>query len=142
MKKTNLLVIAFAVIATGCSAIAADEKKAGGGMMGHGMMGQGMMGQGMMGQGMMGQGMMGQGMMGNMMKKMDANSDGMLSKDEFMKGHEQMFDMMKNKDGVVAINDMPMKCMDMMMGGENMMDGGKMMDGGHMMQRGMGQANR
>jgi hypothetical protein len=117
MKKTNLLAIAFALVATGCTAIAADEKKSGDGMMG-------------------------KGMMGNMMKKMDANSDGMLSKDEFMKGHEQMFDMMKNKDGVVAMNDMPMNCMGMMMGGENMMGGGKRMDGGHMMQRGMGEANK
>lgn len=94
MKKTNLLVIAFAVIATGCTAIAADESKSGSGMMRNGMMGN--------------------GMMGNMMKGMDANSDGMLSKDEFMNGHERMFEMMKNKDGVVALNDMPKSCKGMM----------------------------
>lgn len=93
MKKTNLLVIAFAVVATGCTAISADERKPGHGMMGNGMMGHGMM-------------------MG--MEKMDANTDGMLSKDEFMKGHEKVFDMMKNKDGVIAMNDMPKKCMGMM----------------------------
>jgi hypothetical protein len=92
MKKTNLLAIAFALVATGCTAIAADEKKSGHGMMGNGMMGHGMMG----------------------MEKMDANTDGMLSKDEFMKGHERMFDMMKNKNGMIAMNDMPMNCMGMM----------------------------
>lgn len=89
MNKTNLLVIAFALVATGCTAIAADEKKAGAGMMGSGMM-------------------------GNMMKKMDSNADGMLSKDEFMKGHEQMFDRMKGQNGMIAMNDMPMNCMGMM----------------------------
>lgn len=73
--------------------------------------------------------MMGNGMMGNMMKKMDANSDGMLSKNEFMTGHEQMFDMMKNKDGVVDMKNMQKGCMGMM-------------GGSHMMQRGMGEANK
>ena len=34
-----------------------------------------------------------------MMTKMDTNGDGMLSKDEFMKGHEIMFDRMKGPDG-------------------------------------------
>lgn len=56
----------------------------------------------------------GQGMMGNMMKKMDANGDGMLSKDEFMTSHEQMFDRMKGQNGMIAMKDMPMNCMGMM----------------------------
>jgi hypothetical protein len=101
MNKTNLLAVAFAVVATGCSAIAADERKASDGMMGHGMM-------------------------GNMMNKMDVNGDRMLSKDEFMKSHEQMFDRMKGKNGMVAMNEMPMNCMGMM-GQGGMMDHGGMM---------------
>jgi PBP1b-binding outer membrane lipoprotein LpoB len=63
------------------------------------------------------------------MAKMDANNDGLASKEEFMKFHEQMFDMMKNKDGVVDLKEMH-KCCKGMMGG---MEGG-MMGGGHMMQ--------
>ena len=110
MNKVNLLTIAFSLVATGCTAIAAEEKKAGDGMMGTSMM-------------------------GNMLKKMDANSDGMLSKDEFMKGHEQMFDMMKNKDGMVDMKNMQKSCM-------GMMGSGNMMGGGQMMQRGMGEANK
>ena len=42
-----------------------------------------------------------------MMKEMDANSDGMISKEEFMKHHEKMFDAMpKNKDGLVDLKSM------------------------------------
>lgn len=110
MNKTNLLVIAFALVATGCTAIAADQKKAGGGMSGHGMM-------------------------GNMMKKMDGNADGMLSKDEFMKGHEQMFDRMKGQNGMIALNDMPMNC-------KGMMGHGGMMGKDHQMPGHMGKETK
>lgn len=54
------------------------------------------------------------GNMGNMMQgmqamqNMDSNGDGKVSKDEFMKSHEAMFDAMKNKDGVVTMADMSM----------------------------------
>lgn len=102
MKKPHLLAIAFALVATGCTTIAADEKKSGHGMMGNMMMG---------------------------MNKMDANADGMLSKDEFMQSHEAMFDMMKNKDGVVDMKNMQMSC-------ANMMGDGKMM------QHRMGEAKK
>lgn len=50
------------------------------------------------------------GMMGMMrsMQTMDANGDGMVSKEEFVKSHETMFDAMpKNKDGLVDMKDMP-----------------------------------
>ena len=51
------------------------------------------------------------------MKMMDTNGDGMISKEEFMKYHEMMFDKMKkNKSGMVD-----MKAMEMMhheMGGK------------------------
>ena len=51
--------------------------------------------------------------MGMDMKMMDTNKDGMISKEEFMKHHESMFDKMK-KDS----NDMvSMKDMHMMMDG-------------------------
>ncbi|MEJ7808240.1 MAG: hypothetical protein WKG03_20260 [Telluria sp.] len=41
------------------------------------------------------------------MKMMDANKDGMISKDEFMKHHEMMWDKMKkNSAGTVDMKDM------------------------------------
>jgi hypothetical protein len=43
-----------------------------------------------------------------MMAQMDTNGDGMLSKDEFMKGHEAAFERMKGKNGMISIKDMPM----------------------------------
>lgn len=50
-------------------------------------------------------------MMGSMMMKMDVNGDGMLSKEEFMKGHEAMFDRMKGPNGMISIKDMQMNPM-------------------------------
>ena len=44
-------------------------------------------------------------------KKFDANGDGMLSKKEFMKAHESMFDRMKGANAMIAIKDMPMQGM-------------------------------
>ncbi|GAB3546525.1 hypothetical protein GCM10027343_24410 [Noviherbaspirillum agri] len=41
------------------------------------------------------------------MQSADTNGDGMLSKDEFMKFHEGMFDVMKNRDGVIDLKAMP-----------------------------------
>ncbi|MDY7573822.1 EF-hand domain-containing protein [Actimicrobium sp. CCI2.3] len=42
-----------------------------------------------------------------MMMEMDTNGDGMISKEEFMKHHEKMFDAMpKNKDGLVDLKAM------------------------------------
>lgn len=42
-------------------------------------------------------------------KAMDANGDGMLSKDEFMRFHEKMWDQMKkNSSGMVDMKDFPM----------------------------------
>ena len=47
------------------------------------------------------------------MKKMDANGDGLISKEEFMKYHEKMFDALpKNKDGLVDPNNMGMGMME------------------------------
>ena len=43
-----------------------------------------------------------------MMTQMDTNGDGMLSKDEFMKGHEVAFDRMKGPNGMISIKEMPM----------------------------------
>jgi EF hand len=43
------------------------------------------------------------------MDAMDANHDGMISKEEFMKYHETMYDhMQKNKDGMVDMKSMGM----------------------------------
>lgn len=43
----------------------------------------------------------------NTLKMMDTNSDGMISKQEYMKHHERMWGVFKkNKDGLVAIQDM------------------------------------
>lgn len=43
-----------------------------------------------------------------MMAQMDTNGDGMLSKDEFMKGHELAFDRMKGANGMISIKEMSM----------------------------------
>ncbi len=62
------------------------------------------------------------GMMHEDMKSMDANGDGMISKDEFMKFHEAKFDKMpKNKDGMVMMKDMEMMHHDKMMEHDDMM---------------------
>jgi len=51
----------------------------------------------------------GKGMRSADMKMMDTNKDGMLSRDEFMKHHEGMYEKMKkNKDGMVDMKDMGM----------------------------------
>lgn len=42
-----------------------------------------------------------------MMASMDADRDGRLSKDEFMRAHEIMFDRMKGPDGTISLRDMP-----------------------------------
>ena len=42
-------------------------------------------------------------------KMMDTNGDGMISKDEFMKYHESMWDKLKkNSAGTIAVKDMDM----------------------------------
>jgi hypothetical protein len=47
------------------------------------------------------------GMMNSRMKSMDTNNDGLVSKAEFMKGHEAMWDSMpKDKSGQISIADM------------------------------------
>lgn len=92
MIKTGLAIAAFVVVASGCAAVGAQEKATGQrSMMDH-------------------KSMMGQGGMMDMMKKMDTNGDGVLSKEEFMTGHGKMYDNMKNKDGVIDLKNMPMCC--------------------------------
>ena len=50
------------------------------------------------------------------MKMMDVNSDGMISKEEFMKHHESMYDRMKKgSNGMVSMKDMQLMMDDMMM---------------------------
>ena len=64
--------------------------------------------------------------MGMDMKAMDANGDGMISKDEFMKSHEAMWDKMKKNDkGMVDMKDMKMMHDAMMKDGKRMHDGMK-----------------
>ncbi|HEU4851140.1 MAG TPA: hypothetical protein VFT37_03180 [Telluria sp.] len=54
-------------------------------------------------------------------KMMDTNGDGMISKDEFMKYHESMWDKMKKTSaGTIAVKDMDM------MREHHMMGSGKM----------------
>ena len=54
--------------------------------------------------------------MGMHMKMMDTNGDGMISKEEFMKYHETVYDKMKkNSDGSVSMKDMHMMMDGMMM---------------------------
>ena len=58
------------------------------------------------------------------MKSMDSNGDGMISKKEFMKHHEQMWDKMKkSKGGMVSMKDMETMHADMMKDGSMMKDG-------------------
>jgi PBP1b-binding outer membrane lipoprotein LpoB len=106
MKKTALLILASTVIATGCASVAADGSKPKQGMNHEKMP-----------------------MMAMHMAKMDTNKDGLASKEEFMKFHEQMFDMKKNKNGAIDLNKMSQQCTDMMGG----MDGGMM--GGEQMKQ-------
>lgn len=66
------------------------------------------------------------------MKMMDTNNDNMISKQEFMKHQEAMFDKMKkNNQGMVATKDMEMTMQDGMrtntMRGDTMMKDGKAM---------------
>ena len=68
-----------------------------------------------------------QGMMMEM-KAMDTNHDGMISKKEFMKFHEEMWaKMKKNKSGMVDIKDMELMHNGMMKDGA--MKDGPMKDG-------------
>jgi len=59
----------------------------------------------------------GMAMKGGMdMKMMDTNNDAMISRAEFMKHHEAMYDKMKkDSSGMVSVKDMQMMMHDMMM---------------------------
>lgn len=95
--KTLTALIAGCLLAGGI-AFAHEKGRAPGGIMGGGM-----------GSGMMGGDMKGMMNMMSHMTTMDANGDGMLSKEEFLKTHEAMFDSMtKNKDDLVVMKDMSM----------------------------------
>lgn len=103
MKKVSGLIAASLLV--GGLAIA-NEKSSAGAMMSGSTAQSGMMGGDM------------HGMMNMMrhMQAMDANGDGLLSKEEFVRTHEAMYESMpKNKDGLVAMKDMSM-CP--MMGGQ------------------------
>ena len=66
------------------------------------------------------------------MKAMDTNGDGMISKKEFMKYHETMYNKMKKgSNGMVSMKDM-----DMMHMQDGMMKDGKPMKGDAMMKDG------
>lgn len=65
------------------------------------------------------------GEMGYMMPKMDTNGDSMVSKEEFMKAHEAMFDRIKGSNGMISLKDMAARH-------EKMKDHGSMKDHGHM----------
>ena len=57
------------------------------------------------------------------MSAMDANHDGMISKKEFMKFHEEMWvKMKKNKSGMIDMKDMEMMHGNMMKDGTMMKD--------------------
>lgn len=88
MKKALWIIIPFTIAATGCA------------WHGHGGHGPGYTPR---------HGMQQQGMQHHMqhMQEMDANKDGVASREEFMKFHETMFDRMKNKDGVIDLKAMP-----------------------------------
>ena len=66
--------------------------------------------------GMQGNMAMKDGMGMQMAKMMDMNNDGMISRDEFMKHHESMYDKMKKGGGgMVSMMDMQMAMDQMMM---------------------------
>lgn len=85
MKKAFWLIIPFTVAATGCAWHGAGGQGYGHGPR-HGMQHM------------------------QHMQEMDTNSDGVASREEFMKFHEAMFDRMKNKDGVIDLNAMRGHC--------------------------------
>jgi hypothetical protein len=93
MKKLYTILLATAAIAAGAEAFAADPAKAPapGTKCGPGMEG----------------GMDHPMGMRMHLKEMDTNGDGVVSREEFLKGHEAMFDRMKNKDGVISLADLP-----------------------------------
>ncbi len=64
------------------------------------------------------------------MKMMDTNKDGMISKQEFMKHHEAMWEKMKkDKMGMVDVKEMERMHGEMMKGDKKMMKDDKMMKG-------------
>lgn len=67
------------------------------------------------------------------MTAMDANGDGMISKDEYMNYYQAQWDNMpKNKDGMVMMKDMEKMHHDKMMNHDGMMKDDHMKDGsGH-----------
>ncbi|MEP7083509.1 MAG: hypothetical protein ABI854_02140 [Betaproteobacteria bacterium] len=98
MNKITMTCLAAALAATSLSAGAADK------MMKSGMT------------------------MSNDMKAMDTNGDGMISKDEYMKHAEMMFEgMQKNKDGMVDMKHMSMTKGHTMAKGDAMMKSDPMM---------------
>ena len=99
MNKLLSILLGAAFVSAAASVAAADDMKQGKGMA-----------------------------MGMDMKMMDTNKDGMISKEEFMKHHEAMWEKMKkNKNGMVDIKDMNMMH-DMMMKDDKMMKGDGMKD--------------
>ena len=60
------------------------------------------------------------------MMNMDADGDGSVTRDEFMKGHEAMFNKKDtNSDGVVSADEMKAKCGEGKCGASKMMDKAK-----------------
>ena len=114
MKKSGFAMLASVLIITGCATGAGQQQS-----------------RPEMGMTMGGMTMPSNTMMMDM-KNTDANGDGVISKDEFMKSHEAMFDAMKNKDGVIDAKEMAMHC--------NMM--GSMMGHGGMDHDHMGKPNQ
>lgn len=78
------------------------------------------MDEGMKDKGMMDKGMKDKGMMDKGMSRMDADADGVISRDEFMQANEKMFNMM-DKDADAELSEDEMKRGKDMMAG-SMMD--------------------
>ncbi|SMP72344.1 hypothetical protein [Noviherbaspirillum suwonense] len=118
MKQIRILILGSTIILAGCVSAGAQQPQAGSEVKMGGMM-------------------RGSGKMMMDMMKMDSNNDGKITKDEFMKSHEAMFDMMKGKDGVIDATSMAKHC-DMMHG----MMTGSMGKHDNMPQHEMGKPNR